>query len=79
MVIDTNKFVAGTPPQPDFLTVLEQIPGTIVSQDQTFYLINNDYFPSYNRPFYPEIFNLTDQMGLVRKRGDHYLWFVSAE
>ncbi len=55
MVVDTNKFVAGAPPQPDFLTVLEQIPGTIVSQDQTQYLISNDYFPSYNRPFYPEV------------------------
>jgi hypothetical protein len=60
MIVDYNLFSpnsgtlkAGT------LYVLEQLPGTIVYKDKTDLLVKQKYWPSYNLPYYPEIFNLT--------------------
>lgn len=41
------------------LYVLEQLPGTIEFQDKTAVLSGDRYWPSYNTPYYPNIFNLS--------------------
>jgi hypothetical protein len=61
IVVD-NKLVGDVYPQQfasGTLTILEQIPGHIISQDQTDVLNAQGYWPSYNIPFYPQIRELS--------------------
>ena len=53
-----------------FLTVLEQLPGKFVVEDQTSVLRSKTYWASYNRAFYPEIFELSGAPGMVERFGD---------
>lgn len=53
--------------------VLEQVPGLIVADDQSHILRRQSYWPSYNVPFYPEIFNLSGAAEMVKRYGD---WFT---
>lgn len=55
---------------PELLYVIEQMPGYIRAQDQTDLLLREGYWASYNRPFYPEIFNISGHDKLVKKYGD---------
>lgn len=50
MIIDFKKFIPMQPLQDGLFTVLEQIPGTIVSADKTDVLRSQQYWPSYNLP-----------------------------
>ena len=52
MVLDYNKFSPGQKLEKDTFWVVEQVPGTIVAEDQTAYLVENGYYASYNVPFY---------------------------
>lgn len=59
MIVDYNRFAtknqsSSTLPQ-GTLWILEQIPGTIISKDQTEILNKDKYWASYNRPFYSKI------------------------
>lgn len=54
------------------LWVLEQLPGTIVADDQSDILRKQSYWPSYNTPFYKTIFNLSGAPAMVEHYGD---WF----
>ncbi len=56
MSLDLTKFQPGQLPESGFLTVYEEVPGLDHYEDQTQFLINNAYWPSYNVPFYPDIF-----------------------
>ena len=58
MVLDTTKFTPGAPLQPGTLWVGEQIPGHYVASDTTNQL-ERGYWPSYNVPYQPEIYNLS--------------------
>ena len=51
LVIDSSKINS----EEGLLTVLEEVPGLIVYNDQTNHLRQFQYWPSYNYPFYPEI------------------------
>lgn len=57
MVLDLLLFSPGAQtPAKGLFTVLEEIPGSIVSEDQSARLYAQGYWPSYNIPFYPEIY-----------------------
>jgi hypothetical protein len=56
MVVDLNKFTPGKPIVPNTLWVVEQIPGYVQSGDQSG-VLQYGYWPSYNVPAYPNIFN----------------------
>ena len=59
-VINNNLVTKGSKTYPaNTLWVLEQIPGHVVAADQTSVLNSQGYWPSYNIPFYPEIYNLS--------------------
>ena len=51
MIVDYNRFTPGMPLKNGLLTVLDQIPGTVTSNDQTNILRSQTYFASYNIPF----------------------------
>lgn len=56
MVLDLNKFEPGKALQPGLLWVAEQIPGLVAAADMTSHL-ERGYWPSYNVPFFPEVFD----------------------
>jgi len=55
LIVDNNKFNSNGNLDKGLLTVLEEVPGLIIYNDQTDHLISKKYWPSYNYPFYPEI------------------------
>lgn len=72
MVVDYNRFTPMKMIQPGTLWVLEQLPGLVVAADQSHHLQQTSYWPSYNVPFYPEVFNMSGLPALVKKYGN---WF----
>ncbi|XP_054257974.1 putative phospholipase B-like 1 [Macrosteles quadrilineatus] len=72
MIVDLKKFKKGMKPKPGTLWILEQIPGYIRYEDQTSRLVSQGYWPSYNVPFYKDVFDLSGNQELVDKYGD---WF----
>ncbi|KAG9487096.1 hypothetical protein GDO78_007134 [Eleutherodactylus coqui] len=73
MVVDYNKFNAGSTQVPsELLTILEQLPGLVVSEDKSDHLYQTGYWASYNVPYFEEVFNVSGQMDLLKKYGD---WF----
>jgi len=74
MIADYKLFKPGKAlPAKDLLWVLEQIPGFIHADDQTQLLKDQTYWPSYNIPFYKDVFNLSGSLPNVAKFGD---WFT---
>lgn len=74
MIVDYKKFIPNTKPQKDLLWILEQLPNYIVSRDQTDTLLRQGYWPSYNRPYYDKIFNLSGLPEMVKKYGDYFTY-----
>eukprot|EP00455_Lapot_gusevi_P032362 TRINITY_DN3529_c0_g1_i3.p1 TRINITY_DN3529_c0_g1~~TRINITY_DN3529_c0_g1_i3.p1 ORF type:complete len:535 (-),score=171.08 TRINITY_DN3529_c0_g1_i3:144-1748(-) len=73
LVVDYKLFTAGQPLQPNTVWLLDQIPGYIDSQDITALLNQMSYFPSYNVPYSPTIFNISGFWPDVNRFGD---WFT---
>ena len=55
MVLDLSLFIPGKALPAGFFSVLEEVPGLVVQQDQTATLQKQTFWSSYNSPFYPEI------------------------
>jgi len=55
MVVDFKRFTPGSALLPGTLWVVEEIPGLVLGADQTATLARG-YWPSYNVPFYAEIY-----------------------
>ncbi|CAH2295061.1 phospholipase B-like 2 [Pelobates cultripes] len=73
MIVDYNKFRVGQATAPaGLLTVLEQIPGMVVTADLSDELYSKGYWASYNLPYFKQIFNVSGLPALVEKYGD---WF----
>lgn len=52
-------FEAGQLPKTNFFTVFEEVPGLFHYEDKTDFLISQTYWPSYNIPYYPDIFEIS--------------------
>uniref|UniRef100_A0A2I9LPG8 Phospholipase B-like n=1 Tax=Centruroides hentzi TaxID=88313 RepID=A0A2I9LPG8_9SCOR len=72
MIVDFNKFSPGTVSKKGLLIVLEQLPNCIEYADKTELLLSQGYWPSYNSPSFPKIFNMSGTQEMVKKYGD---WF----
>uniref|UniRef100_A0A8C0Y3W7 Phospholipase B-like n=1 Tax=Cyprinus carpio carpio TaxID=630221 RepID=A0A8C0Y3W7_CYPCA len=73
MVIDYKAFVPGQGyTKQGLFTVLEQIPGMIVTADKTEELFQTGYWASYNIPYFEKVFNASGGQELVQKYGS---WF----
>jgi len=68
MVVDLNLFYPGRDLLPGLLTVVEQLPGIVRSGDVTSILARG-YWPSYNIPYFKELFDLAGYPGAVAKQG----------
>ncbi|KAK9970023.1 hypothetical protein ABG768_028162 [Culter alburnus] len=77
MVLDYKLFVPGQQySKQGLFTVLEQIPGMIVTADRTEELYKTGYWASYNIPYFEEVFNASGGQELVQKYGS---WFSFSE
>jgi len=72
MVVDTKLFNPGHEIVNNTLWVAEQIPGYFVAADQTSTLIEQGYWPSYNVPFYPFIYNISGYPEYFEQFGNDY-------
>ena len=73
MIIDMNLFTPGEPLKDNLLWVIEEVPSLLVSGDQTERL-RSGYWPSYNRAFYDEIFDISGYPEAVAKHGVYYTY-----
>jgi len=71
MVLDYKRYEADKM-MSGLLWIVEQIPGQVESGDQTSILQKQGYWPSYNIPFYPAIFNLSGYPQMVKQYGDSF-------
>ncbi|XP_047033955.1 putative phospholipase B-like 2 [Helicoverpa zea] len=76
-IVDYKRFKPRTNHQegfvkPGLLWVVEQLPGIIEAADLTAQLKRTSYFPSYNIPYFPRIFNLSGGHVRIATYGD---WF----
>lgn len=69
MVVDYKLFKRGQPLKDGLLWVLEQLPSMIESRDVTDTLRRQAFWPSYNTPYFPSIFNLSGAPTMVEKYG----------
>jgi len=56
MIFDAKKFTPGVSLPPDTFWICETLPGKVISADMT-HILNYGYWPSYNRPYFPEVYN----------------------
>lgn len=73
MVIDLKLIQAQSPLPDNSLWVAEQIPGLVVAEDLT-PILRAGYFPSYNIPFFEEIYNKSGYPWFVSKHGKDYTY-----
>ncbi|KAL4421804.1 hypothetical protein ABPG77_009610, partial [Micractinium sp. CCAP 211/92] len=74
MVLDLSKFRPREALLPGLLWVAEQIPGLVVAADMT-QTLSFGYWPSFNVPYFPEIYNQSgypDFISRVEKHGQHF-------
>jgi len=71
-IVDYKLFVPGQNLTPGTLTILEQVPGFVVSADKTDVLQQQSYWPSYNIPYFPFIFNISGYNDYYKKFGNSY-------
>ena len=57
---------------PGLFWLLEQIPGYFRREDLTHVLQTKTFWPSYNSPYFTDVFNMSGNAELVEKLGD---WF----
>eukprot|EP00941_MAST-03F_sp_MAST-3F-sp1_P001743 g1743.t1 len=74
MVIDFKLFEPKVAPlKKNLLWVVEEIPGLVLGSDQTETLARG-YWPSYNIPFYTEVFERSGYQKLVEKFGESWTY-----
>lgn len=67
MVVDLKRFKPGKELEPGLLWVAEQIPGLVQAADLTDMLALS-YWPSFNVPYFPEIYRCAQLLDLWIKR-----------
>ena len=67
LILDFKRFASGQALTPGLLWVAEQIPGLVVDGDGTAEL-ERGYFPSYNVPYFREIYDLSGYPTLDERR-----------
>ncbi|CAE8632222.1 unnamed protein product [Polarella glacialis] len=71
MVVDFKLFAPGEPLRPDLLWVIEEMPGLLMGCDCTGTLASG-YWPSYNVPCGPQIFNKSGYAAMAASHGNYF-------
>ena len=78
MIVDYNKLGEDGSMEDGLLWVYEQLPGRTWSSDQTDLLRTQGYWISYNRPFYPEAYNMSGGRDMTEKHGDYFSYIQTS-
>ena len=70
LVVDSKKLEVGKEPKQDLLWIIEQYPGVYMSKDITDVLVQKGFFPSFNTPWFEELYNLAGYPEHVASWGD---------
>lgn len=73
MVVDYKLFEPKKAIKPNTLWVVEEMPGLMVGADQSV-MLSRGYWPSYNVPFYPEVFNKSGYPQMVAQHGNFFTY-----
>ena len=72
-VVDVGSLVkGGALPAGDVMWLVEQVPGFVVAADVTPVLAAQGYFPGFNIPFFPFIYNISGYPAQAEKYGPSY-------
>lgn len=74
MVMDYNQFVPNQPIPDNAFWVAEMVPGAVQAMDMSAYLRTHRYWPSYNRPYFPETRNAAGYQAAEASHGALYSW-----
>jgi hypothetical protein len=75
MVVDAQAFTPGqAPPSADLLWIAEQVPGFVRALDVTPVLVAQGYWPSYNIPYIPFIYDISGYPAMAAKYGPSYTY-----
>jgi len=74
MVVDYNLFKVGAAVQDNTLWILEVIPGAMKIKDMSYFLREHGFWPSFNRPFFNEIREISGHAAAERSHGSLYSW-----
>lgn len=72
MVVDYNQFTSGKAVPDNTLWVIETVPGLTHSEDLSSVLQQATYWPSFNRPFFDDVREVTGFSGAQQSHGDMY-------
>jgi len=70
MIVDYKQFIPNQPLKQGLFWVLEEIPEYVHAQDLTHYL-ERGHWPSYNVPFYKDIYATSGYPDIVKTRGSN--------
>jgi len=74
MIVDYNQFIAGAPIRDNLFWVIETVPGMVKMQDMSHFLRKYSYWPSFNRPFFDEVREVTGHAAAQKTHGALYSW-----
>lgn len=74
MVVDYNQFTSGSALGDGTFWLVEMVPGVSEMQDMTKYLQEKRYWPSFNRPYFEKVRELSGHSAAQRSHGNLYSW-----
>jgi hypothetical protein len=74
MIVDYNSFKTGRPVPDGTFWLLEAVPGLVQSADMSHHLRETSYWPSFNRPFFDDVRDVTGHASAEKSHGAMYSW-----
>nr|XP_050031713.2 putative phospholipase B-like 2 [Dermacentor andersoni] len=74
VIVDYKLFKPGTAIGENTLWIVEQMPGVMRQKDVSDILQKKKYWPSYNVPYFEDVFIISGQAALVEQYGDYFTY-----
>jgi len=78
IIVDYKLFTPGKPLLPFTVMIVEQMPGQMFSDDVTDIVSAKGYWPSFNRPYFTQVFNAMGYEYYEQKYGDIFSYYHTA-
>jgi hypothetical protein len=75
VIVDAKKFTPGEVPKRDFVWITETMPGIAIQRDVTDVFARLGYWPSFNSPYFEEIFNAAGYPEKIAEAGPIGSWY----